>query len=289
MTKVALLNFFRNIFKLRFLEKWLWEKTNDKLPDNFICKFVPNPVQYKSPEYRDFERNGVKMLVDISDYIGHYVYYGFKDPSMDKLFSLCRKGYNVLDVGTNIGYTLLNFSRISETGKVIGFEPDANNRERCGKNLRLNNTDNIKVLPFGLGESNAVFKMEVRTPCNRGGNRICLDEDKDDLFEVEVKRMDDIPDVQSLEKIDLIKIDVEGYELNVLKGSVGTLKKFKPVLFIELDDNNLRYQGGSSAQLVLFLNDLGYNRIINAENDLPIVHDGDFSNCHFDIVAYHEV
>jgi hypothetical protein len=63
------------------------------------------------------------------------------------------------------------------------------------------------------------------------------------------------------------------------------LRKDKPTLFVELDDNNLRDQGQSAAALVKFLREVGYKEIKNAENEEGIDADFDFKNCHFDIVA----
>ena len=88
----------------------------------------------------------------------------------------------------------------------------------------------------------------------------------------------------NITKIDLIKIDVEGFEMNVLKGGIQTLQKFKPKMFIELDDNNLKDVGSSAKELINFIAKLDY-KIINAEDETPITADTDFTNCHYDIIC----
>ncbi len=60
-------------------------------------------------------------------------------------------------------------------------------------------------------------------------------------------------------KIDFIKIDVEGFEMNVLKGALLTIKTFHPSMIIELDDTNLRVQGSTAAELCEYISNLGYS------------------------------
>ena len=84
--------------------------------------------------------------------------------------------------------------------------------------------------------------------------------------------------------LNLIKIDVEGYELNVLKGASQTLKNLKPKLFIELDNSNLQRQGHSASELIKFLNQFNYT-ITNANNNKHVNFNDNFDNCHFDIIC----
>lgn len=283
-SRVRLLNFFRNIFRLPFLEPFLAALTRGKPPGHLICKLVPNPYQYSEGTFRVVRQNGTAFCVDISDYIGHYIYFGFQDLGVDKLFSLCKEDFCVLDIGTNIGWTALNFARIAKDGRVMGFEPDPYNFDRCASNIALNNFKNIIVFPIGLGNENRQMEMEIRTPTNRGGNRIYRNSRNESRM-VEVERLDDFAPLKECERIDLIKIDVEGYELNVLRGAIHTLKKYKPVLFIELDDNNLKDQGDSAAALIEFLLKNGYREIHHAETGVTLVGVTDFDDCHYDIVA----
>ena len=282
--KVRTLNFFRNIFKVPALESLLATKTQHKLPTSLICKFVPNAYQYAQGNYRQIYRNGLNFQVDISDYIGHYLYFGFLDEGIATLFSLCQKNYNVIDIGTNIGWVALNFARLSKTGKVIGFEPDPFNYRVCKDNIDRNALTNLIVLPYGLGETSAQVNMEIRTPDNRGENRIAPQGSSGSVI-VDIKKLDDINEVSSLPNIHLMKLDVEGYELKVLRGAVNTLKKHKPTLFIEVDDDNLNDQGDSSKDLISFLKSNGYSSILQAETNEKITSSTDFSHCHFDIIA----
>lgn len=282
--KVRTLNFFRNIFRIQFLESFLTSQTQNKLPDSLVCKLVPNPYQYSPGTYRIIHRNGLSVQVDISDYIGHYLYFGFLDTGIQNLFGLCKKNFYVIDVGTNIGWVALNFAKLSENGKVIGFEPDPYNYSVCKSNSDRNALSNLTILPYGLGETSGQVMMEVRTPDNRGGNRIAP-KNASGSVNVQIKRLDDIEEIASLSSINLMKLDVEGYELKVLRGALNTIQKYKPILFIELDDDNLLDQGDSATSLVSFLEVNGYSSIVHAETNERVTSGWDFSHCHFDIIA----
>lgn len=283
-TKVRILNFFRRVWMIPFLESFLASQTRGLPPDHVLCKLVPNPYQYSPGTSRLFERDGIKMRVDISDYVGHYLYFGFEDRAMKKLFSLCPDNATVIDVGANIGWTALHMAHQAAHGKVYGFEPDPYNAEQCIENVKRNGLQNIEIFSFGLGNAEGTVNMEERTPSNRGGNRIAP-LGASASRPVQITRMDSVSHLRSEGKIGLIKIDVEGYELQVLKGARAILREHKPILFIELDDNNLRDQGDSANELIRFLGEMGYESLSNAENNLPVTVGMDFTKCHIDVVA----
>jgi len=282
--KVRVLNVFRRVWMIPFLESFLARKTPGLAPDHWICKFVPNPYQYEAGSFRIIKRRGINMQVDISDYIGHYIYFGFDDPSYHTLFSLCSQTSRVLDIGANIGWTALCLAGIASEGRVIGFEPDPVNFDRCQSNVERNDLKNIQVYSLALGDHPGSVPMEVRTPSNRGGNRIAPGVTTAGKM-VEVMRLDDFLSTHPLDRVDLIKMDVEGFEVRVLRGAEKTLRLFKPTLFIEVDDNNLRDQGDSASLLVRFLEQLGYANILQAETSQPVSSGMNFGGCHFDIIA----
>ncbi len=283
--RVRVLNFFRRVWMIPALERWLSRQTNGRPANSLLCKFVPNPYQYRAESLRQFEKDGIRLVVDVSDYIGHFLYFGFTDPGTDRLFNLCRENYNVLDVGANIGWTSLRLARAAHKGQVIGFEPDPLNASRCLMNVQLNDPPNLDILTVGLGESDGEILLETRTPSNRGGNRVAPAGYAGGGQKIPVRRLDHVEPVLKLGRIDLFKVDVEGYELKVLKGAGEVLTRSKPLLFIEVDDQNLKDQGDSAVALINYLQKLGYSRFNRAENNSPVRLDEDFSNCHFDMIA----
>lgn len=283
--KSRFLNFLRQVFKIPALEAWLVKRTNGRSPRDFFCKLVPNPYQYDQESERHIIRNEIKLKVNISDYVGHYVYFGFRDLSTEKLFSLCEPGFNVLDIGSNLGWVALNLASISQSGQVVGFEPDHHNFLLCRENVSNNShITNLTILPIALGDEASTRVMEIRSPGNRGGNRVAP-LNREGHTSITIMKLDEIDHVRVLGRIDLIKIDVEGFELKVLNGARETLKRFRPILFVEVDEANLMDQGDNGRGLIKLLNDLGYREIFDAESNEPITLNSSFEGRHFDIVA----
>ena len=284
-TKTKTLNVFRNFFKIPILEKVLLTVTTNKTPESFFVKLIPNNYQYLPNTYRFIKRNGITFKVDLFDYMGWWIYFGIKDTCRRKLYNLVKKNSIVIDVGANIGETLLNFAKLTQSdGEVHGFEPDALNYRRCSENLQLNNFNNIVLNNLGLGEKAGEYFIKTNTPSNRGGNKISAQYIENNTELINIIPLDQYVSDKKLNKIDLVKIDVEGYELHVLKGSELLIKKFKPVFFIELDDSNLKEQGNSAKELITYLTQFNYH-ITNAETDEVITADNDFRNCHYDIIC----
>jgi FkbM family methyltransferase len=282
--KTKLLNFFRKIFKFKYFELLLVKFTVGKEFGTLFTLLPPNHYQYPKKSYRQVNREGVNYFLDISDTVDWYIYFGFKEASRERLFSLIKKSATVIDIGANVGNVTLGFSKlIGETGKVYSFEPDPLNFSRFKKNIELNHFKNIEALNFGLGNKNGSFSIVVHDELNRGMNRLVENASENTVL-CEVLVLDDFISKNGITKVDLIKIDVEGFEKKVLEGAYQLLKSQKPVLFIELDDNNLKDQGSSAKDLINYLEEFKY-RIVHSEKDIEYTTTSDFKNCHFDIIA----
>jgi FkbM family methyltransferase len=284
-TKTKVLNAIRKVFTIPILEKLLLNFTVNKPADSFFVKLIPNNYQYAPNTYRFVTRNGINYKVDLYDYIGWWIYFGLKEVSRIRLYKLSNTNNTIIDVGTNIGETLMNFAkRTLPGGEVHGFEPDAQNHRHCSENLHLNNFNNIVLNNLGLGSEAGQFYIKTNTPSNRGGNKVSTEYIENNTNVIKIITLDQYVTQKHLNKIDLIKIDVEGYELHVLKGASQAIDKFKPVFFIELDDNNLKEQGHSAKALIHFLLERNYS-IRNSETDQMVNESTDFSNCHYDIIC----
>ncbi|HSY76221.1 MAG TPA: FkbM family methyltransferase, partial [Bacteroidia bacterium] len=101
---------------------------------------------------------------------------------------------------------------------------------------------------------------------------------------VDIVKLDDFVKDKQIPKIDLIKIDTEGFEINVLKGAEETLKKNMPILFIEVDNDHLMAQHSSAKDLITYIKSLGYEITADRTGKLVSPSD-DLNNCHFDIIC----
>lgn len=141
-----------------------------------------------------------------------------------------KKGDIVLDAGAHYGfYTLLASRLVGAKGCILAFEPHLHNYRRLVANLRLNGIKNVKTFNLALGEFNDQAKLYTdgesgaySTFFKRGAR----------YQNVRMVRLDTIVTQMGLEKLDLIKIDIEGAELRILEGARETIQKFKPKLTI---------------------------------------------------------
>ncbi len=140
------------------------------------------------------------------------------------------KGATYIDIGSNIGEHALFASIINPTGKVIAFEPIKRLFKQFSDSINLNKVQNITVYNHGCGEVNSTAEISFSTS-NIGGASLVESAGRDLHESISIVRGDTI--LLSEKWIDLIKIDTEGFELEVLLGIRETIKKFKPELIIE--------------------------------------------------------
>lgn len=158
----------------------------------------------------------------------------YHEPLMRKYFSLKENGVFV-DIGANIGKYSIVLGRQLKKGKVVSIEAERGNFETLKKNIGLNKLENI--FPMNVACSNKEGKLTFYIdPYSTGGHSLKpLKENK--KVEVDAKKLDSILKILKIKKVDLIKIDVEGAELEVLKGATSTLKKSHPKIIFEAWDN----------------------------------------------------
>ena len=140
----------------------------------------------------------------------------------DIFISYLKKGDIVIDVGANIGtLTLLSASLVKEDGKVYAFEPNPRTYKYLLKNIKLNGLNNIKTFCIAIGAKNSVAELaDLRTD---DMNYIITDKPGNiRTIKTKLSSLDEVMP-SSIKKINLLKIDTEGYELFVLKGASNVL------------------------------------------------------------------
>lgn len=158
------------------------------------------------------------------------------EPEMVKLFRHLVSGHEVvLDIGANIGCTALLFGEIAK--KVYAFEPSETTFAFLKKNIAHSGWNNITALNVGLGAEQGETTLTF-APNNRSGGFVSDQTQASVGHTVEkivIRQLDEVANEQKWGKVDFIKMDVEGFEGNVLRGGVKTLEANKPVLVLELN------------------------------------------------------
>jgi FkbM family methyltransferase len=193
-----------------------------------------------------------KIIYNINDYyIGTTIseYGEYCDEEIELITQLVNKGDTVLDIGANIGLMTIPFSKmVGKNGEVIAYEPQPEIYKILCGNIAINNLYNVKLENVAVGndrESVYIPNIDYRKPNNFGGIELLNSGD----IEIKQIRLDDM----SFNKINFIKIDVETMELNVLNGAYYTIKKHRPLLYVEND----RLE--NSKEILKFLLNEGYD------------------------------
>lgn len=276
------------IFQIRVFENLLRLFVKGKFSDAFIIRFVPPFFTYKNPTYRIAPKQNLKLLANLYDYNDWKAYWGILEYEREKLYKLAEHARNVVDIGANNGWVLLNIANIISKNKgfIYGFEPFPETYNRCVENIKRSNVKNATVFNKGCGESEGSFKMSVVTETNSGQNRIVENSlvNNHHTVEVLVTTLDN--QLKDVENIDLIKIDVEGFELHVLKGAERIISKNKPFIFIEINDPLLRSNETSPWEVLnLLKNNYGYI-LKSASDDTLITEDRNFDGIQLDVICY---
>ncbi|MBP7921986.1 MAG: FkbM family methyltransferase [Saprospiraceae bacterium] len=216
------------------------------------------PDQWKL--IKNYDGN-LSMYVNPNEHIGRRIYFdGYYEGSEWRVLKkLITPSMCIIDIGANIGSWSLLFSKLAQEGTVYAIEPSTW-FELLEKNIAINSFKNIKTFQCAFGNVAQEAWIEEPPPGNDknyGMSRIALDK-KSSARSVSIYRLDEFVEKQTIKKIDWIKIDTEGMELEILKGGVDVLKQYQPNVMFEMNPVTLHHYEATSEQLVLFLQNLGY-------------------------------
>lgn len=175
------------------------------------------------------------------------------EPHITQLLSRNLKPGSVLaDVGSNYGWHSIKNSPFCET--IYSFEPQKYIHDIQMSSIVENNISNINLFNCGIGDINEIKEMspiDYNNPSiNMGDLSVGVGGEK-----IEIKTLDSF----KLDRLDFIKIDVQGYEKFVLKGAESTINRCKPTIIIEMEEHQLRRFNYGVVELFEIIRSLGYH------------------------------
>jgi FkbM family methyltransferase len=241
-----------------------------KANKSFLHKFL-KPIFPIYKRLTSLKRNRIsdfglfKYNIDLKEYIDNELYFNgyFEKDITDIINEMTKEGMVIFDIGANTGVHVLRFaSLVGPNGKVYAFEPTEFAYNRLIKNIELNDFKNIKTEKLALSENPSNNQnIDFRSSWNLDFLNKPIT--KNEI--VEFTTIDNYIKDNNLNKIDLIKIDIDGYEFLALKGGLILLEKFKPIIIIELSRN---LNGSETFEnYIQFLLDLKYKFIFPSINN----------------------
>ena len=233
------------------------------------CIFPGMPIPLRLPF-------GAWWLAEHSALDHELMYHEFEPMELRFVERLLRPGMTAIDAGAHHGlYALLSSKCVGRDGRVIAIEPSPRERERLEKHLRLNRCSNTELVACALGEGpeeTDLYLVEgeqdwcnsLRPPAVDGPIRTAR---------VSVRRLDDVLAELRVNKVDFMKLDVEGAELSVLRGTMKLLeRKSRPAILAEVQDARTAAWGYAAREILQFLIGMDYRWFVIAAKGalLPI-------------------
>lgn len=177
---------------------------------------------------------------------------------------LVKRGGVVIEVGANLGYfTRLFGDLVGSNGRVIAFEPVPQTREQLL--VSVGDLDWVTVLPYAISDEVGKFTMfipgevhgqaSLKRHCDLGWSNSGLVSS----VNVQCMPLTMIDQVRDLKHVDFMKVDVEGAELQVLKGARDILVRDHPILHLEIEERWMVSFGYGASEVELFLRSIGYS------------------------------
>jgi len=194
-----------------------------------------------------------------------FEYFGWKDPeAVDESLAFMNVAANakiLWDVGALFGFFSLAFALKGADRRALAFEPNPSSRAKLEECLHLNPAAKVEVFEFAVGLPDKVVEFEVgfhytaivKSPAWQGEENSAQRE----TVAIKTVSIDELIE-RDLDSPDIIKIDVEGHELDVLLGAQKLLLAKKPLLSIELHPGLLARRGTSALAIAEYLEDAGY-------------------------------
>ena len=242
------------------------------LMDRKKIDFLVKKEIFDAFQYHDIEKVTKRLDADISinlyldSVLSRLIFSGqFEDNEINFVKKNLGEGDIFLDVGANVGlFSLYASKAVGKSGKVIAFEPTPKIYERLEENIELNHLKNIETYPIAISNEIGTTNFHIAENGYDAWNSIAnLNQlGEANIAEVACTTLDDFIETEKVDinRIKLIKIDVEGWELPVLQGCKNLLMQAKNMmLMVEFTDENLASSSFSAKELFEFIKSFGFN------------------------------
>lgn len=204
-------------------------------------------------------RLGYRMLIDLRSKTEYPAYYtaDYDTETIRSLQRLFRPNWVIVDVGANIGFWSIPMaSALNGDGCLHAFEPLASNFRRLAENVQRNGLDRVvRLHQIGLSNQNAELQLSLREDFSGGaetGNAAIVIDQDDNRFEctsIIVAPLDEIVDALGIDRLNFVKVDIEGHEDMFLAGARKTIQRFRPLIYMEINEPYYERRGVDATKI----------------------------------------
>lgn len=213
----------------------------------------------------DFDKN-LNIQVRLGEHIGSQMFWRgeYSGDQLDVMRKLLKHDDVFVDIGANIGIFSLVAAKLARAGRVYAFEPVHDLFDKLTMNVAANDFSNVRCYRVALMDTEGIgiihrpLSRFLDGSMNDGLASFFSEWDATESEMVSMACLDNVVRREGISRIDMAKIDVEGSELKVLKGSLESLRLMKPKLLLEISDKTARRAGYTARDLYRFLDEIGY-------------------------------
>jgi FkbM family methyltransferase len=195
---------------------------------------------------------GTNVPLDLADHVQRMVYLGCFEREETKLMRReLKAGMTFVDVGANCGYfTYLAAARVGVSGRVLAVEPSPRVADIVEAAIRENRLANAALIRTALGRAAGELTLYVPPEALANHAPTAIATPGWSPITVPVRALDDLLDERQIDRVDVLKVDVEGYEGEVLGGAERSLKSGRiRAMLVEFNEWWLRQAGSNSGEL----------------------------------------
>jgi len=208
------------------------------------------------------ETGSLQMWVDpVSNFGSRILAEGAYEATLTAVFRhVLRPGDTVFDVGANEGwFSMVACQCVGPTGRVLAVEPQERLWPVILENASLNHLANLSLLPFGVSREEGVVSMNLYPTLNSGSSNFSAKKRRfDKVQRVTVMPLENLIDQSGVDRIDLMKIDIEGFELEALRSAGRHLGSTIRRLVVEIHPPLLQARGESEQEVRALLAERSY-------------------------------
>jgi FkbM family methyltransferase len=224
--------------------------------------YIPVPVRLRVSPSQEIEFWWSQIVPYFDSKRGFFDYWGDDIGDLRFLWKVLQPGMVFMDIGAYQGiYSVVAGKKLNSAGRVFAFEPSPREFRRLRMHLRWNrmSTARSEMLALGSATSEATFFQVRSGDTTRNGLR--PPDSRETLVEipVNVTSLDEYVRGQNIERIDIIKLDVEGGEIEVIRGAKKVFGEFRPMLICEVLDETTHAWGYEAREIIQALRDYNYD------------------------------